>query len=138
MNWTEIVMLALNLLLGGGIIVTVITLRQVKQKAKTDVQRGNIDLVNNSIKDMLESVKALTTQNNDLVDKLVSAERMNQHFQRKIVNLEKKLEAFITISEELVRVFDKMSPPYLENEISDLKNMIRNEKDQLNQKKINQ
>jgi len=131
MNWNEIVMLAMNLMLGGGFITMVVTLKQLKAKAKTDVQKGNIELVHNSIKDLLESVKALTTQNNDLVDKLVSAERMNQHFQRKIVNLEKKLEAFITISEQLVRVFDKMTPPHLENEVRDLKNMIRCEKDNL-------
>jgi predicted RNase H-like nuclease (RuvC/YqgF family) len=129
MNWTEIVMLMLNLLLGGGFIAAAVTLKQVKEKAKTDVQKGNIELVNNSIKDLLESVKNLTAQNNELVDKLVNAERMNQHFQRKIVELEKKLKAFICISEELVRVFDKIRPAHLEDEVCDLKKMIRSEKD---------
>lgn len=128
MSWLEIVMMILNLIFGSGFVVTAVTLKQTKAKAMTDVQRGNVDLINTSVKDMLESIQTLTKQNNELVEKLVAAERMNQHFQRKIINLEKKLEAFIIISEQLIKIFDKFTPANLETEVCELKKLIRDEK----------
>lgn len=128
MNWTEIVMLILNLVLGGGFIVTAVTLKQTRAKAETDVQKSNVELVNSSVNDLLESVRTLTTQNNELVEKLVQAEKTNRIFQGKINRLEKKLESFITISEQLVRVFDKIKPPELEKEMVELKKLVTDEK----------
>ncbi|MFU8843489.1 MAG: hypothetical protein ACNA7V_06730 [Bacteroidales bacterium] len=128
MSWLEIVMIVMNLVFGGGFVVTAVTLKQTRAKAVTEVQMGNVDLINVSVKGMLESIQALTRQNNELVEKLVAAERMNQHFQRKIINLEKKLEAFILISEQLVRVFDKITPPHLAHEMHTLKRLIDDEK----------
>lgn len=128
MTWLEIIMVVLNLVFGGGFIVTAVTLKQTKAAAVTGVAQGNVDLINTSVKGMLESIQALTKQNNELVEKLVAAERMNQHFQRKIINLEKKLEAFIVISEQLINIFDRFTPPHLEGEINDLKKLISDEK----------
>lgn len=128
MSWLEIIMMIMNLVFGGGFIVTAVTLKQTKAKAVTDVQMGNVDLINTSVKGMLESIQALTKQNNELVEKLVAAERMNQHFQRKIINLEKKLEAFIVISEQLIKIFDKFAPQQLNNEVCELKKLLKDEK----------
>jgi hypothetical protein len=128
MSWLEIIMMIMNLVFGGGFIVTAVTLKQTKAKAVTEAQMSNVDLINTSVKGMLESIQALTKQNNELVEKLVAAERMNQHFQRKVITLEKKLVAFIVISEQLIKIFDKFTPPHLEDEITDLKKLITDEK----------
>jgi septal ring factor EnvC (AmiA/AmiB activator) len=128
MSWTEIISLILNLVLGGGFLVTIVTLKQTKQKAQLDIQEGNVRLINTSVKDMLASINSLTEQNNELVERLIRSERTNKCFAKKITVLEKKLQSFIVISEQLIRVFEKVSPQMLEKEISELKELIADEK----------
>lgn len=50
MNWSEIISIVLNALLGGGIVVTIATLRATRNKAKAEAEQADATSTNTILK----------------------------------------------------------------------------------------
>lgn len=106
---TEIISLVLNLLLGGGFIVTLVTLRSKKRKARTEASQQEVDLVTSSVNSMIESQKTLMSHNQDLIEALTVAKRENADLAQKIDDLEKKMNCMISTNRQIVKLLKKIN-----------------------------
>ncbi|MDL2315040.1 hypothetical protein LJC16_02140 [Bacteroidales bacterium OttesenSCG-928-C19] len=90
MTLFEIISLALNLLFGSGLLITLLTLRSERKKAKAsaksswhEAQGKEIDLVGQ----MQESNQMLTRQINDLLKEIIEIKLQNKKLQISVGNL---------------------------------------------------
>jgi acetolactate synthase regulatory subunit len=110
MNAIEIISLVLNLLFGGGLFVTILTIRSLREKANAEgktarhaAQRNEVDLVN----DLQKSNDLLSDKLNELLTEIVTVKIQNSELKIGINNL--------TIENEQLR-----------KEIADLSNQLAN------------
>jgi len=115
MSAPEIISLIVNLLFGTGFIVTLVTLSQIRKKAKaeadgatTEVQKSNVDLVSSSVNEMLQSVNALMTQNKELVSELVTKNKEKDDLSKRVDQLEKKVACMVRTNREVIKLLEKL------------------------------
>lgn len=89
MNHTELISLILNLVFGAGFLTTFITLKQTKQKAKSEVDKTNVDLASQSVTEMLKSVTSLMKQNKELIEVQTTLQHDNFDLKKRLEKLEK-------------------------------------------------
>lgn len=108
MHTFELISLVINLVFGTGFIATFITLKQTKQKAKSDVEKSNIELATASVSEMLQSVNSLMSQNNDLVNKLSAKNLENCELVRRVELLERKVANMQRINRDVLKAIEKL------------------------------
>ncbi len=86
----QIISLALNLIFGGGLLITMLTIKSIRNKAKADsknarhiAQKTEIDLVN----DLQKSNDMLSEKLNQLLEEIVKVKMQNTELKIAINNL---------------------------------------------------
>ena len=120
----EIVSLVLNLILGTGFIVSMVTLKQQKRKATTDVEKGNVELVTSSVNEMLQSVNALMGQNKDLVKEIVNRNDENGELKKKMDHLTRRVDKMQKAIKDVLIALEKLDID--ESVLKPLKDEIKN------------
>jgi len=108
MSPIELISLIVNLVFGTGFLVTFFTLKQTRQKAKADVDKSNMDLASQSVKEMISSVNAIMVENHNLIEKQLS-------LQRTIADNQKRIEMLEKITDESKQMQETMINMGLEN-----------------------
>lgn len=108
MNNFELALSLLNLLLGTGFIVTLVTLKQAKRKATTEVERGNVELVTASVNEMLQSVNSLLTQNKELVKEVLVRNDENAELKKKWEIVSRKLDRMQKAIKDVLVALEKL------------------------------
>lgn len=108
MSVLEVVLSALNLVLGSGFLLTLLTLRQARRKATTEVEKGNVELVTSSVNEMLQSVNSLMTQNRELVQEVVNRNNENADLKKKLEVLSKKLDRMQRAIRDVLMALEKL------------------------------
>ncbi|MPL87584.1 hypothetical protein SDC9_33585 [bioreactor metagenome] len=108
MSGVEIILAALNLVTGSGLVLTLVTLKQAKRKAVNEVEKGNIELVTSSVNEMLQSVNSLMTQNRELVQEVVNRNNENTDLKKKLETLSKKLDRMQRAIRDVLVVLEKL------------------------------
>lgn len=108
MSVLEIVLSILNLAFGTGIVVTLVTLKQTRRKATTEVERGNVELVTASVNEMLQSVNSLLTQNKELVQEVVVRNEENAELKKKWEIVSRKLDRMQKAIRDVLVALEKL------------------------------
>lgn len=108
MTLTEIILSLLNLVFGTSFIITLVTLKQSRRKANTDVEKGNVELVTSSVNEMLQSVNALMTQNKELVKEIITRSDENTELKKKLEQLSRKVERMQKSIRDVLLALEKL------------------------------
>jgi predicted RNase H-like nuclease (RuvC/YqgF family) len=123
MTTIEIILSLISTLLGSGLLLTLVTLKQARRKATTDVEKGNIELVTSSVNEMLQSVNALMGQNKELVKEIITRSDENTDLKKKLEQLSTKVEKMQRTIRDVLKALEKLEVE--ESLISKLKEEIK-------------
>lgn len=107
----EIISLVLNLLLSGGLVVTLVTLKSAQKKAAAEAKKSEI-----------ENVDAVAKMWREL------AEKMNEQYanvNRQVDKLTTEVNRLRTINSKIVRLLDRITPENLSDMIEKIKKEIK-------------
>lgn len=122
MSAFEIISLILNLVFGGGLIVTFVTLRATKNEAsakadsaKSQAGKDKVDLVDDTVTTMIETVNKLLEQNQGLIDKYTAKSEETETLKRdktdlehKFAALEKKVDRMIKTNLNVIKALEAL------------------------------
>lgn len=108
MSVLEIALAIINLAFGTGIIVTLLTLKQTRRKATTEVEKGNVELVTASVNEMLQSVNSLLTQNKELVQEVLIRNEENAELKKKWEVVSRKLDRMQKAIRDVLVALEKL------------------------------
>jgi len=122
MPMLEIISLILNLLLGTGLVIQFLTIRSIRKEAgaKADIAvaqagKGKIELVDNTVTTMVETVNKLLEQNQKLIENYAISSEDNQRLrqekrdlEQKFSALEKKVNRMIQTNLKVIKVLEQM------------------------------
>lgn len=109
MSVLEIILSLITIVLGGISIVQLVTIKQIKRLAKTDVEKGNIELASSSVNQMLTAVKELMQQNRELVQDVLTRDDENQALKKKVNELNRRVEKMQKAIGDLIPILEKLS-----------------------------
>lgn len=107
----EIISLVLNLLLSGGLVVTLVTLKSAQKKAAAEAKKSeieNVDSVAKMWRELAEKMQQQYAEVNEQVDKLA-----------------KEVNRLRTINSKIVRLLDRITPENLSDMIEKIKKEIK-------------
>lgn len=110
----ELISLLLNLLFGGGFIVSLVTLRSTRKKAESEARTSELDNVQEAVKiwrEMCESLKK------ELESYKASQAEMNAQMEM----LRREVSRLSTINHKIVMLLDKITPENMEQMIDQIK-----------------
>ena len=111
MGLFEIISLVLNLLLSGGLVVTLVTLKSAQKKAAAEAKKSeieNVDSVAKMWRELAEKMQQQYAEVNEQVDKLA-----------------KEVNRLRTINSKIVRLLDRITPENLSDMIEKIKKEIK-------------
>lgn len=120
--YIEYISVILNLLLGGGLIVTLVTLKATRQSATAAAEsasatagKDKVGLVNDTVTTMINTVNSLMAQNKELIDKYVArsdeleqTKQENLDLEAKFVELEKRVNRMITTNLKVIKALEQL------------------------------
>ncbi len=109
MTILEIFLSLASVVLAGVSVVQLVTIKQIRRLAKTDVEKGNIDLATSSVNEMLNSVTALLKQNRELVGQVLTEQDEKQILTKKVSVLSDKADARTSENEQLQKKVDVLT-----------------------------
>lgn len=120
MGWIEILSLVLNLLLGGGLMVTVATLRSTKIEAAANAKKAAAAAQASEI----ENVEAVIKLWREMAQKM-SEDRATLAVQ--VEELSTEVRRLKNATNRVVRMLDKITPENMEETITTIKKEIDDE-----------
>jgi predicted RNase H-like nuclease (RuvC/YqgF family) len=124
-SWMDIASLALNLIFGGGIIITFITLKAQRKKADAEADEASasadsteLDNVNKAITIWREMAESLKTE--------LQASRSNyDDVARQVEALRKEVQKLNNISQRILKKLDKITHENLDQMVEEIKQEIQ-------------
>ena len=119
MNVLDIVSLILNLLLGGGLIISLVTLRSTKKKAGAEAEKAIAEARADEIKNVESAIKIWREM----------AEAMTDNYNKvsgQVEKLTKEVTRLTNINNKILNLLNKITPENLENTVEAIKNEINN------------
>lgn len=108
MTTLEILLSIVSTIAGSGLIITLVTIKQAKRKATTESEKGNFELVTESVNEMIRSVGALLTQNRELIQDIASRSDENHDLKKKIECLTRRVERMQKTIKDVLCVLEKL------------------------------
>jgi len=126
MDWTSIISLILNLALGGGLFVSLATIKSQKRKVAAEAQStelGNVQEVISMWRELADSLKK------DLEESKSNSDKMSENYLQliqQVESLKKEIIRLRQINLKMLELLDKITPENLEQIIEKIKK-IHNE-----------
>jgi len=108
MGKAEIILAVINLVFGTGMLLTLMTLKQARRKATTEVEKGNVELVTSSVNEMLQSVNALMGQNKELIREIITRSDENTDLKKKLDQLSTKVEKMQKTIRDVLKALERL------------------------------
>ncbi len=121
----ELVSLILNAILGGSLVVTLVTLRSTKKKASAEAKASELDNVQEAIsiwREMAENLKK------ELEESRGENELLAEKMHREMETLRKAVARLTNINNKIVRLLDKITPENLEEMVRHIKTIHNEDK----------
>ncbi len=135
-NWIPIISLLLNLFLGGGLIVTLVTLKAQKKRATADAELAEanakereIENVDRAIAIWREIAEKIGERNSSLIKQNEELVKQHTDLTNKLGKLERQVSRLNTINTKIVKLLDQITPENLEKKVSEIKQQISKNED---------
>jgi predicted nucleic acid-binding Zn-ribbon protein len=119
----EYVSMILNALLGGSLIVTLVTLRPARRKANAEAKASDLDNIQEIIGIWKKAVEDLKVE---LAETRERHESLNESMQRELEGLRRAVARLTNVNNRMVKLLDKITPENLEAMVEQIK-QIHNE-----------
>lgn len=116
----EYVSLVLNAILGGGFLVTLLTLRSTRKKAAYEAKGKELDNVQEAIgiwREMAENLRK------ELAESRAENDTLQHEMRKEIESLRKAVGRLSTINSKMVKLLDKITPENLEVMVKQIKEL---------------
>lgn len=123
----EWVSLLLNIFLGGGLLVTLVTLRQTKQKAGAEAEKAIAEARADEIKNVDAAIMIWRKLAEDMSDKYNDMSIKCEALSRSVENLTAEVSRLRLTSNRIVRLLDKITPENLEHVVAEIKKELNKE-----------
>lgn len=120
MSWFEITSLVLNLLLGGGLIVSLVTLKSTKKQAEANAQKAVAEAKTTEIDNVAAAVKIWREL----------AENQSEQYNKVLEELDKlrrEVNRLNRINSKIVKLLDKITPENMEAIVDQIKKELQDE-----------
>ncbi len=121
MNVFDIISLILNLVLGGGLIVTLATLRQTKQKAGAEAEKAIAEARSDEIKNVDSAIMIWRKLAEDMSDKYNDMSLKCETLSASVEKLTTEVNRLRLTNNRIIRLLDKITPENLEHVIAEIK-----------------
>lgn len=115
----ELISLVLNAVLGGGLLVTLFTLRSTRKKASEEAKASELDNVQDAIAIWRETAETLQKE-------LEQSRERHQSVQKEIESLRRAVTRLTSVNNKMVKLLDKITPENLDSMVEQIKK-IHNE-----------
>ncbi len=118
MEWSQIISLLLNAILGGSLIVTLVTLRATKNKANAEAKGSELDNVQEAItiwREMAENLKK----------ELESSRENYTEMNKQVESLKRAVSRLTNVNNKMVILLDKITPENLDIMVQQIKEIHR-------------
>lgn len=112
----ELVSLILNLVLGGGLVVTLFTLSSIKKKAAAEAKNSEVGSMRNII-------AVWKTAVDDLRGELEEARQVREQQQKEIEGLRRAVGRLTSVNGKILKLLDKIKPENVEEIREEIKKM---------------
>lgn len=123
----EWVSLLLNIFLGGGLLVTLVTLRQTKLKAGAEAEKAIAEARADEIKNVDAAIMIWRKLAEDMSDKYNDMSIKCEALSRSVENLTAEVSRLRLTSNRIVRLLDKITPENLEHVVAEIKKELNKE-----------
>lgn len=117
----EWVSLLLNIFLGGGLLVTVVTLRQTKLKARAEADKAVHEARADEIKNVDAAILIWRNLAEDMSDKYSDMSLKCEALSLSVDKLSKEVNQLRLINNRIIRLLDKITPENLEHVVAEIK-----------------
>ena len=116
----ELISLILNAILGGSLIVTLVTLRATRLKATADAKGSELDNVQEAItiwREMAETLKS------ELEASRKKYEETTEQMHKEVESLRRAVTRLTYVNNKMVKLLDKITPDNLETMVEQIKQL---------------
>lgn len=121
MNVLDIISLLLNLILGGGLLVSLATLRQTKRKAGAEAEKAVHEARADEIKNVDAAIMIWRKLAEDMSDKYNDMSNKCEALSRSVENLTTEVNRLRLTNNRIIRLLDKITPENLEHVVAEIK-----------------
>ena len=120
MNWFEIASLILNLVLGGGFFISLVTLRSTRLRAESEARKAKAEAKTTEIENVESAIKIWRDLANEMSKKYDLVLEELEKLRREVNRLNR-------INTKIMKLLDKITPENMEAIVEQIKNEIQNE-----------
>ena len=124
MGWIEIVSIVLNVVLGGGLIGTVINARSIRKQAKADAQKAEAEAKLSEI----NNVDAVAKMWRELAEKIASE---HSTLSGQVEELHTEVRRLKNATNRVARLLDRITPENMTEMVEAIKKEIEDEPDNI-------
>jgi predicted nucleic acid-binding Zn-ribbon protein len=114
----DIVSLILNLLLGGGLFVSLATLRSARKKANSEAEKAAAEARADEIKNVESAIKIWREMAETMTDNY-------RNVSEQVQKLTKEVTRLTNINNKIVKLLDKITPDNLTSTVAEIKEQIK-------------
>lgn len=118
----EIISLAINLLLGGGLAITLLTLSSVRKEARGRAQKAVAEARTDEIQNVEAAIKIWRDIAQDMADKY-------EQVSAQVEKLSKEVKRLNSINNRIVKLLDKITAENIEVMVDAIKKTIHENED---------
>lgn len=130
MNYLELISLVLNLVFGGGLWITLVTLKSVKDKAsievdqlKTALEKSRTEVQSNELQNVDGAIKIWRETAESLRDELVKSQGNYSAVITQLDGLRKEVTRLNNINTKMIKLLDRITPENLTEMVAKIKDL---------------
>lgn len=113
----ELISTVINIVLGGGLIVTLATLRSTRQEAGAKAEKAAAEARADEIKNVESAIKIWREVAENMTDKYTD-------LSVQVENLAKEVNRLRQVNNKILKLLDKITPDNLEHTVNEIKEQL--------------
>lgn len=124
MDWTQIISLILNLALGGGLIVSLATLKSQKRKGEAEADKAKAEVKTTELDNVQEAITIWRNMAEALSTELKESRANSSEIAIQVEALRKEVARLTTINSKILKLLDKITGDNFEKIVEQIKKEI--------------
>lgn len=121
MEWVSLI---LNVLFGGGLFISLVTLKSVKQEAGSKAEKAAAEARADEIKNVESAIKIWRGIAEDMSSKYNDMSEKCDALSKSVENLSTEVNRLRLTNNRIIRLLDKITPENLEHVVAEIKDEL--------------
>jgi predicted RNase H-like nuclease (RuvC/YqgF family) len=124
-GWMDVVSIALNLIFGGGFIITLLTLRAQRKKAGAEAKGAEATAESTELDNVEKAIKIWREMAESLKTELMASNERYDAVAKQVEALRKDVQKLNCTNQKILKLLDKISHDNLESTVAEIKEEIK-------------